>query len=140
MDAADAEEASREYNDGAKAAATLPEASSGVVQEVNGGAEPSAAASETKPETTTDDAETKAASTSLSVAQDTDQEVKNVEMLTTGSVVAKRAYEDSDNMGKASASGTGEPPTKASGGRRSSVQPKPKLPPDRRVTPTTPPH
>ncbi|XP_037561273.1 uncharacterized protein LOC119440435 [Dermacentor silvarum] len=57
MDAADAEEASREYNDGAKTAATPPEASSGAVQEANGGAEPSAAASETMPETTTDDAE-----------------------------------------------------------------------------------
>lgn len=140
MDAADAEEASREYNDGAKTAATPPEASSGVVQEANGGAEPSAAASETMPETTTDDAESKAANTSLSVAQDADQEVTDAEMLTTGSVAAKRPYEDSDNIGKASASGTGEPPTKASTGRRSSVQPKPKLPPDRRVNPTTPPH
>ncbi|KAH7945420.1 hypothetical protein HPB49_010823 [Dermacentor silvarum] len=114
--------------------------SSGVVQEANGGVEPSAAASETMPETTIDDAETKAANTSLSVAQDADQEVTDAEMLTTGSVAAKWPYEDSDNIGKASASGTGEPPTKASTGRQSSVQPKPKLPPDRRVNPTTPPH
>ncbi|KAH7965385.1 hypothetical protein HPB49_006789 [Dermacentor silvarum] len=112
----------------------------GVVQEANGGAEPSAAASETMAETTADDAETKAANTSLAVAQDADQEVTDAEMLTTGSVAAKRPYEDSDKIGKASASGTGEPPTKASTGRRSSVQPNPKLPPDRRVNPTTPPH
>ncbi|XP_072143129.1 uncharacterized protein [Dermacentor andersoni] len=139
MDAADAEEASREDNDVAKTPAKPLEPSPGAVQEANLGGEPSAAAPETKPETTTCDAGVKAASASSSLPQEVGQEATDVEMLMTGSIAAKRAHEDTGNTGITTASGTGEPPTKASTTRRSKIKPKSNVPPGSRVAPKTPP-
>ncbi|XP_070387862.1 uncharacterized protein [Dermacentor albipictus] len=139
MDAADAEEASREDNDVAKTPAVPLEPSPGAVQEATLGGEPLAAAPETKPETATCDAGVNAASASSSLPQEVGQEATDVEMITTGSIAAKRAHEDTGNAGITTASGTGEPPTKASTTRRSMRKPQPNVPPGSRVAPKTPP-
>ena len=138
MDAADAEEASRE-DDIVETPVTPLQLSSGAAQEGTSEGDKARVAPGTKAGNTAGEDDAKAASKSSAPAREVGPGATDVEMTAAGGIASKRAREASDSTGNAGTSGTGEPPTKTATGRRPTLRPRPNLPPDRVETPTPPP-
>ncbi|XP_037502909.1 uncharacterized protein LOC119377585 [Rhipicephalus sanguineus] len=138
MDAADAEEASRE-DDNVEMPVKPLEPSSGAAQERTSESDKPLVAPGTKAEKKAGDDDAKAASESSSAAREVGPGATDIDMTAAGAIASKRAREASDSTGNVGSSGTGEPPKKTATGRRPTLKPRPNLPPDRGETPTPPP-
>ncbi|KAL3209445.1 hypothetical protein MRX96_038116, partial [Rhipicephalus microplus] len=118
-------------DDSAEGLVALPENSSGaVLKAIYEGDKPSVAPG-TNADTAAGHDDATTASKSPAVAREGGPGTTDVEMITTGGIAAKRAFETPDSTGKVGTSGTGEPPTRTAIGQRPTFKQRPNLPPNR---------